>query len=373
MKKKIIIAIAFVLIVIGGLAAVKALQISKLIAAGKAMVPPPVTISSAVATEEKWQDSITAVGSIAAAQGVVITPEIAGIVSEIAFESGAVVKQGDLLVRLDVSSEEAQLRAIEAQVELWKLNAERARQLWTNNAISKAELDTAEATLKQGKANADVIRTAIEKKTIRAPFAGRTGIRQVNLGEYVDKGNPIVSLQSLTPVYCDFSLPQQELARLNTGMKVIAKTDATPGKEFEGELTAINPDLDVATRSVRLQATFANNEQLLRPGMFTRIEVLLPGEEDVIAIPATAVLNAPFGDSVFFIEPSTNSTDGLVVRQQFIRVGRTHGDFVSILNGVSPGQRVVSSGIFKLRNGMSVVENNELAPKSTEKPKPADS
>lgn len=373
MNGKKILGVIIVVVVVAGLAGVKVLQISKLVAAGKAFVPPPEAISSATAHEEKWQDTLTAVGSISAVQGTMLAPEVAGTVSEIAFESGAVVAKGDLLVRLDTSAEEAQLRAIEAQVELWALNAGRTRQLWTNNAISKAELDTAEATLKQGQANADAIRTTIEKKTIRAPFAGRTGIRQVNLGEFIDKAKPIVSLQSLTPVYGDFSMPQQNLSELKAGMKVRSVVDAFPGKKFEGVLTAINPDLDPVTRSVRVQATFENAEQLLRPGMFARMEVLLPGEENVLAIPATAVLSAPFGDSVYVIEPSTNAAGGLVVRQQFVRIARTRGDFVNVATGLKPGERVVSSGIFKLRNGMSVVESNELSPKSAEKPKPSDS
>lgn len=370
MKKNIIIASVIVLVVVGGLGTVKTLQIRKLIAAGKAFVEPPETVSSAVAREEQWQDTLAAVGSIAAVQGVVLTPEEPGPVSEIAFESGAVVARGDLLIRIDTSSEAAQLRAIEAQVVLWKLNYDRACLLWTNTAISKAELDAAEATFKQGQANADAIRTTIEKKTIRAPFAGRTGIRQVNLGEYVDKGKAIVSLQSLTPVFGDFSLPQQEVARLQTGFKVRATADAFPGRQFEGTLTAINPDLDEATRSLRVQATFENAEQLLRPGMFARFEVLLPGEQKVVAIPGTAILSAPYGDSVYVIEPSTNAAAGLVVRQQFVRVGRVRGDFVSVQAGLKPGDRVVSSGVFKLRNGMSVTENNALAPDSERKPNP---
>ena len=206
------------LLVLGGLAGVKALQFKKLMAAGKSFAPPPETVSSAVVREEKWQGTLTAIGSITAVQGVTVTPEIPGIIREIAFESGAVVSKGDLLVRLDTSLEEAQLRALEAQEELARLNLARERTLRSQNMVSQSELDTAEATLKQNQGNADAIRATIQKKTIRAPFAGRLGIRLVNLGQYLDTGKPIVSLQSLTPVYADFSLPQQELARLKTGM-----------------------------------------------------------------------------------------------------------------------------------------------------------
>lgn len=373
MKRKIVVSVIAVVVIFGGLAGIKTLQIQTLIAAGKAFTPPAETISSAVSRQEKWQETLDAIGSITAVQGVTVTPELAGSVSEIAFESGAIVKKGDLLVRLDTSSEEAQLRAIEAQANLARLNAERNRTLLADHTVSQAELDTSEATLKQAQANADTIRAAIEKKTIRAPFAGKLGIRQVNLGEYVDTGKAIVSLQSLAPVYADFSLPQQELAQLKPGMPVLVTSDTYANQTFEGTLTAINPDLDPVTRSVRLQATLENTNQLLRPGMFARVQVLLPIQKDVIIIPATSVLSAPFGDSVYLIEPSTNAPGtNLVVRQQFVRTGQARGDFVAVESGLKPGVKIVSSGVFKLRNGMSVLENNEITPKAHEAPRPPD-
>ena len=376
MERKYLTAITIVLAVILGLAGVKTWQIRTLIAAGQAFVPPPETISAAVAREEKWQDTLTAIGSINAVQGVTVSPEIAGKVSEITFESGAVVVKGDLLVRLDTSSEEAQLRAIEAQVELARLNAERTRQLRTNNTVSQSELDAMEATLKQEQGNADTIHATIEKKTIRAPFAGQLGIRLVNLGELLEAGKPIVSLQALLPVFADFSLPQQELARLKTGLAVRVSSDTYPDQHFDGTLTAINPDLDATTRSVRLQATFANAEQLLRPGMFVRVEVIFPDEQTVLAVPATAILSAPYGDSVYVIESHPGKNGGkpeTVVSQKFVRTSRSRGDFISILSGLKTGDRVVSAGVFKLRNGMSVQENNETTPKSSNSPKPGDS
>ena len=376
MKRKILTAVIVVLAVVLGLAGVKVWQIRTLIAAGSSFAPPPETISAAVVHEEKWQDTLTAIGSISAVQGVTISPEIAGKVSEITFESGAVVAKGDLLVRLDTSSEEAQLRAIEAQVELARLNADRTRQLRTNNTVSQSELDATEATLKQEQGNADTIHATIEKKTIRAPFAGQLGIRLVNLGELLDVGKPIVSLQALLPVFADFSLPQQELARLKTGLAVRVTSDTYPDRNFDGTLTAINPDLDATTRSVRLQATFANAEQLLRPGMFVRVEVIFPDEQTVLAIPATAILSAPYGDSVYVIESHPAKNGGKpedVVSQKFVRTGRSRGDFISILSGLKAGERVVSAGVFKLRNGMSVQENNETTPKPSNSPKPSDS
>lgn len=374
-----VIVVAVALALLGG---TKMLQFRKLMSGG-AQAMPPETISSAVVKEEKWQGTISAIGTITAAQGVNVTTELVGTVKEIAFESGAIVEKNALLVKLDTSTEEAQLRAAEAQVDWARITAERSRKLRAENTLSQADLDSAEATLKQNSANADTIRAAIAKKTIRAPFAGKLGIRLVNLGEYLDVGKPIVSLQSLTPVHADFSLPQQNLAQLSDGMKVRVTTDAYRDRQFDGTLTAINPDLDSNTRSVRIRATFENAEGLLRPGMYARVEVLLPTEQTVTVIPSTSVLSAPFGDSVYIIEPQaagtnapagTNTASGtLVVRQQFIRTGKVRGDFVSVETGVKPGEKVVSSGVFKLRNGMQVVENNDLAPKPSSTPKPSDS
>jgi membrane fusion protein (multidrug efflux system) len=369
MKKKVALSIVAVVVIIGALGGIKGLQFKTL--AATPWTQPPETISSAVAHEEKWQDTIAAVGSISAVQGVTVTPEIAGTVKEIAFESGAMVKKGDLLVRFDTSTEEAQLKALNAQLEWTRLSLDRSKKLRTDNTVSQSELDQADAAFQQAKANADATQAIIEKKTIRAPFDGKLGIRQINLGEYVDAGKPIVSLQSLTPVYADFSLPQQSLSEIKTGMTVRVTLDTYTNKQFEGKLTAINPNLDESTRNVRLQGTLDNSDQLLRPGMFARIEVLLPSDQNVLVIPATAILSAPYGDSVYVIEKGTNGP-GSVVRQQFVRTGRARGDFVSVESGLKAGDHIVSAGLFKLRNGSAVTENNENAPKPVEKPKPAD-
>jgi len=303
-----------------------------------------------------------------------IAPEIPGTVKDIAFESGASVKKGDLLLKLDTSSEDAQLRASEAQGEWARVSAERLRKLRADNTVSQSELDQAEAALKQAEANADTIRATIDKKNIRAPFSGRLGLCLVNFGQQLDVGKSVVSLQSLSPVYVDFSLPQQDLAGLKPGFAVRATTDAYPGQSFEGELSAINPDLDAATRSVRLRATFRNDGQLLRPGMFVRIEVILPGAKAVLAIPATAILSAPYGDSVFVIQSKEDHGAKVqVVEQKFIRAGRPHGDFVSIESGLKAGDKVATAGIFKLRNGSAVQENNEDTPKPSMSPNPPNS
>jgi membrane fusion protein (multidrug efflux system) len=375
MARKIVFAVLLVVLILGGLAGVKALQVKKLVAIGKSYTVPPESVSSTVAREEKWQGTLTAIGSVTAVQGVNVTTEVAGLVRELAFEPGAVVAKGDLLVRLDTSSEEAQLRAMEAQLDMARLSFERVSKLRAQNISSQSDLDTAEASMKQDQANADAIRATIEKKTIRAPFAGRLGIRQINLGQYLDVGKPIVSLQSLSPVYAVFSLPQQELSRLSTGMRVRLYIDAFPERTFEGILTTINPDLDPATRSIGLQATIQNPDQLLRPGMFTRAEVLLPEEKSVVVIPSTSVLPAPYGDSVYIIEPSSapEGKGGLTVRQQFVRTGASRGDYLSVETGLKPGDKIVSAGVFKLRNGMAILENNDIVPKSALAPRPPDS
>ena len=376
MKRNVIFAVVIVVIVFVVLAGPKVLQIGKLIGLQKTFKVAPETISTAVAQEQNWRNTLSAVGSIEAAQGVTVASEIAGTVTEIAFESGATVKQGDLLVKLDTTTEEAQLQAAQAQVDWAKISAERLRQLRETKTVSQSELDQAEEVLKQDQANADQIRAVIEKKTIRAPFAGRLGIRLVNLGESLDARAPIVSLQSLAPIYTDFSIPQQALSVLATGLVVQVSSDAYPGRIFDGVMTAINPQLDASTRSVIAQATFANEEQLLRPGMFVHAEVVLPQAQAVLTVPTTAVLRAPYGDAVFVIEPQVaDGVTNLIAQQKFIRTGAMHGDFVSVESGLKAGDRVATAGLFKLRNGVVVQENNtaEATPKTSLSPTPPNS
>lgn len=376
MNRNLITGLLVVIGIGGALAAFKYSQFSKMGAAKASFIPPPETVSTAVVREEKWPDTLITVGSVSPAQGVIVSPEIAGTVREIAFESGASVKASDLLVKLDTSSEEAQLDAANARVELAELNAKRTRQLCAEKTVSQSELDQAEATLKEAKANAAAIDAIIGKKTIRAPFAGLLGIRLVNLGELLDVGKGIVSLQSLSPVFVDFSLPQQDLSRLQTGLKVEVTSDTYGDQMIEGEVAAINPDLDTVTRSVRVRARFENRDQLLRAGMFVRVKVVLPEARKVIVIPSTAILRAPFGDSVFVVTTNINhGTTNLVAQKKFVRIGRsrTQGDFISVEAGLAPGERVVTAGIFKLRNDVPIKENNEDTPTPSLSPNPPNS
>ena len=367
-------------VVIGGLIAVvvllvgiKGLQIVKITSSGGGGMPP-TTVTSAEVKQENWAPLLSAVGSVSPVQGAMISSELPGTVAQVGFESGAVVKKGDLLVRLDTSPEEAQLHSADADTELARADAERARDLATRKVISRAELDAAESKFKQKSAMTDNMRAIIAKKTIHAPFDGIAGIRVVNVGQTVKEGDHVVPLQSLDPVYVDFALPQQRLADLSKGLEVDMRTDAFPGRVFHGTLTAINSAVDVATRNVSLQATLPNPDHVLRPGMFAKVDVVLPAKEQVLVIPATAIAYAPYGDSVFVIEKKKDEKtkrEMQVIRQQFIRTGETRGDFVTVTNGLKGGETIVGSGVFKLRNGMPVVINNELAPKPEISPTPA--
>ena len=376
MTKKIVLTLILVVVLVGALAGIKGLQFKTMFAQGANFAPPPETVTTAEVKPDTWQPTLTAVGSVAAVQGVMLSAEMAGAVKNIAFESGATVRAGELLVELDSSVEQAQLRSALASADLARLNLERARDLRGKSMMSQADLDSAEAQAKQANAQIDNIRAVIAKKTIRAPFAGRTGIRQVNLGQFLDNGAAIVTLQSLDPVYVDFALPQQNLSQLGVGMTVRVTTDAFPGQSFTGKLTAINSEVDAVTRNVRLQATLANPAGKLRPGMYVNIAADLPQTERVLMIPATAVLYAPYGDSVFVVEDKKDEKTGAVgkvLNQKFVRLGKTRGDFVVVVSGLDVDQTIVTTGVFKLRNGMSVVVDNKLAPNFQLAPKPANS
>jgi len=376
MLQKFSITTVIIILVVGGLVGTKIMQFKAMGAAGAAMVVPAESVTATGAKEENWENNITATGSVVAVQGVTVSAEMAGKVAKIAFESGATVAAGDLLVQLDTSTEEAQLRAAEAGAALAKLNLDRAKELREKNTNSQSELDATDAQAKQGEAQADNIRSVIAKKTIRAPFAGRLGLRLVNLGQILKEGDPIASLQTLDPIYVNFSLPQQRLAELSVAGVVRVVSDAAPGETLEGKVTAINPDVDAVTRNVRVQATLTNAGDKLRPGMFASVTVVLPTKENVRVIPASAVLYAPYGDSVFVIDDKKDEKTGQmqkVLRQQFVRLGTARGDFVAVVSGLKEGEQIVTSGVFKLRPGESVVIDNTLAPDAKLAPKPANS
>ncbi len=369
MKKRLILTVIGLVVLIVILVAVKALQIGAMIDQGKKFVPPPETVTSAVVKAESWETALASVGTLNAVQGVTVAAELVGKVVEIDFEAGTRVKKGDILLRQDTSSEKAQLPGALAQVDLTRTNLERMSQLFAKQLISQAERDNAVAAAEQAQALAENIRATIAKKTIRAPFSGHIGIRQVNLGQMLREGDPIVTLQSLDPIYADFTLPQQQFQLVRSGLTVQVITDALPGETLKGRITAINPLVDDETRQIKVQATVANRGNKLRPGMFANVAVGLPGRRKVLAIPATAVLYAPYGDSVFIIEDAEDKK-GKVVRQQFVRLDLKRGDFIAVTSGVQEGETVVSTGVFKLRNGQSVVVDNTLVPDFRKAPTP---
>jgi membrane fusion protein (multidrug efflux system) len=373
MKKKIFIAIIILISTFVIIAGIKALQIGTLMS----MEPPDMTetVTATAVEQQRWETLLTSVGSLVAVQGVIVSAEVAGKVVGIEFEPGSMVEKGDLLVQQDIAAETAQLRSAEANRELARVEFERASRLLKERTYSKSEYDNADARFKQAAAEVDNIKAAIAKKTIRAPFTGSLGIRKVNLGQMLSVGDEIVSLQSLDPLFANFSLPQQNLSKIEKGLLVRIETDALPGKVLTGIITAINPQIDSITRNVMVQATVHNKAMMLHPGMYVNVTVVLPEERDVLVIPATSVLNAPYSDSVFIVEdaPDNSTAAGsLIARQQFVRLGQRQGDFVAVENGLRAGQVVVSTGAFKLRNGMPVTVDNSLAPQFRSSPTPDD-
>ncbi|MFN7990105.1 MAG: efflux RND transporter periplasmic adaptor subunit [Thermoanaerobaculia bacterium] len=360
-------------------AAVATLKVGQLRAAGAqgAFKPPPEAVTTAVAREERWPDTLTAIGTVVAVQGVSVSADLPGVVDRIGFESGRRVEKGTVLVELDTRQERAQLAAAEAQLELARLNLERAGGLRDGGVLAQADYDRAVAEQREGAARVGEIRATIERKTIRAPFAGILGIRKVNLGQYLAAGDVIVPLQSLDPIYVGFSFPQQEVGRLRKGAAVTVRAqDASgPATRFEARITAVDSVVDEATRNVGVQATLANPDGLLRPGMFVEVEAVLGEGEPVIALPGSAISYAPYGDSVFVVGQmkGPGGTPYRGVQQQFVKLGPSRGDQVAVLSGLKPGQEVVTSGVFKLRPGAAVEVDNRVRPGNDPAPKPQDS
>jgi len=366
--------LAGVIVVVGALVITKLSQFSAM--GAMAYAPPPDVVTTATVAETTWQPMLASTGSLTAVQGVTVTAQLDGNVAKIAFEAGSAVQAGDLLLQQDISSEAAQLRAAQAAAELARLNLARSRQLLGDATISQSQYDSDEASYKAAVAQADNIQAVIGKKTIRAPFAGRLGVRLVNLGQTLKAGDAIVSLQALDPIYADFYLPQQDLAQIARGLTVRISGESVPNGAVEGRITAINPDVDSATRNVRAEATIANAGEGLHPGMFVNVSVLLPDRRKLLVIPTTAVLYAPYGNSVFVVSETRDAATGQAVktaRQQFIRLGEARGDFVAVTDGLKAGDEVVSAAPFKLRNGESVIVNNAAALPAQLAPKPDNS
>ena len=376
MFKKILIAVVAVSLLVAAIIFTKLGQFTAMGEAAKNMVLPPETVTSIPVESQQWEETIIATATVTAVQGVEVSAEIGGRVKRIAFESGTLVNKGDVLIQLDTASEDAQLASAEATAALAKASLTRVNKLNKQNLTSQDALESAEAKVKETVAQTNNMRALIAKKTIRAPFAGRLGLRQVNLGEILREGDAIVSLQTLDPIYVDFSVPQKELSRLERDLEVRVAVDAAPDETFIGKVIATNPDVDLATRSVRVRAKVDNPDEVLRAGMFAKAIVVMQEKKTVLPVIATAIAYATFGNSVFVIDEQANEQTGeteKVLRQQFVRLGQARGDFIDVIDGLKPGESVVSSGVFKLRSGMKVIIDNTLAPEPSINPQPSNS
>jgi membrane fusion protein, multidrug efflux system len=375
MARRMIVMLAVTGVIVTGLGFFKFQQIQTAMAQGAAFAPPPEAVTTIVADEEAWPTTINAIGTTAAVQGVTVSADLPGTVDRIFFDSGQAVRAGDVLAVLDTRQEQAQLAAVEAQREHARLTFERVQGLLNERVISRAEFDRATAEFRQSEAQAGEIRALMQRKTIRAPFAGILGLRQVNLGQYLAGGDPLVTLQSLHPIHVNFGVPQQALAQIPVGRDVRVTTDDLAGEAWAGRVTATDSIVDPATRNIQVQATLANPGGRLRPGMFVQAEVVLGPSRTVIALPASAISYAPYGDSVFIVS-ELKGEDGKPyrgVRQQFVKLGPARGDQVSVISGVKPGEEVVTSGVFKLRNGAAVQINNSVRPANSTAPTPENS
>jgi len=374
MKKRMFLMLLAMAVFVAAIGAVKMRQIKTASAQGASFQPPPESVTTVVAKQEVWPATLRAIGTVVASQGVTVSADLPGIVERISFTSGRAVRAGQVLVQLDTSQERAQLTAAESQRDLAKLNLDRMRGLSEKGIISRSDYDRAAAEAAQGEARVGEIRATIQRKVIRAPFSGVLGIRKVNLGQYLSGGDPVVSLQSLRPVYVNFSVPQQAVGRLQLGTEVHVTAEGQQLQET-GRITAVDAVVDEATRNIQVQATFANADGRLRSGMFVEAQASQGESSQVIALPASAISYSPYGDSVFIVEnvkgPDGKSFRG--VRQQFVKLGGARGDQVAVVTGIKPGEEVVSSGVFKLRNNAPVQVNNKIQPANSAEPRPEDS
>jgi membrane fusion protein (multidrug efflux system) len=375
MKKRMILVLVGMAVFVAAIAFVKIRQVKASAAEQASFQMPPEAVTTVRARQDVWSSSVAAIGTVEAVHGVTVAADLPGLVSRIQFDSGKKVRAGDVLVRLDTRQEQAQLAAAEAQRSLSSVNFERMRGLREKGITSQAEYDRSSAEHKQAVAQTGESQAAIGRKTIRAPFSGVLGIRQVNLGQYLKPGDPIVSLQSLDPIYVNFAVPQQQVADLHVGADVRVTAEGIEGSAVTGKITAVNSIVDEDTRNILVQAKLANPDEKLRPGMFVETQVVLGASTPVVALPTSAIAYAPYGNSVFIVGPM-KGPDGKSyngVRQQFVKLGASRGDQVAVVSGVKPGEEVVSSGVFKLRSGAAVVVNNKVQPSNNPAPKPEDS
>ena len=373
MVKRILFTVLIAAAIIAGLGYFKIKQVQAAIKA-HTFSPPPEAVTTVVASQSTWPSTLSVVGTAAAIHGVTVSADLPGTVDKIHFDSGRWVQQGEVLVELDTRQERAQLAAMEAQRDLAKINYARYKQLVDEGVISRLDYDKATADQRQTEANVAEIQATIQRKTIRAPFSGALGIRQISPGQYLAAGGPIVPLQSVDPIYVNFSVPQDVMGQVKIGQSVRLSANELAGQSFTGKVNALDSVVDPGTRNVTLQATVPNPGGKLRPGMFVQVEVGVGANRNVIPLPASAINYAPFGDSVYVLS-DMQGPDGKAykgVKQQFVKVAGTRGDQVGVVSGIKPGDEVVTSGVFKLRNGAAVAVNNKIQPSNSPSPKPED-
>jgi membrane fusion protein (multidrug efflux system) len=370
MSKRILLTVLVAFGVLGAIFGYKYYQLRQAKAALAARKPAPAAVTTAKTARQQWALTLGSVGTLQSYQGITVRSEIEGRIVNVPFESGARVKAGDVLIEMDTATEAAQLRSYEATARLAELNLQRARELRETSANTQADLDASEAASLQARANIEATKATLAKKRIIAPFDGRIGIRQVSIGQFLNKGDALATLEAVDPIYADFALPQQNIAQVAVGLPVKVTVDAFPGRQFDGKIEAIDPRITDTTRNLRLRATIANGDETLHPGMFARVDVVLPGDNSVIVLPATAVVYSPYGDSVYVVATKDGAT---VAAQRWVKVGPKRGDFISILDGLEENEEVVTIGQSKLRPGSLLKVNNQVVPESSLTPKPAES
>jgi membrane fusion protein (multidrug efflux system) len=375
MAKRLIFTLVAMAAVLGGLGFVKFRQVEVAIAQGAAFQMPPTAVTTVVAQRETWPSTLTVIGTVAAIQGVTVSADLPGTIDKIHFDSGQWIHEGDILVELDTRQERAQLANLEAQRDLAGINYGRAQELVKAGVISRSEYDNATAQQKATEAQVGDIRAAIARKTIHAPFTGLLGIRQVSLGQYLAAGQAIVALQSLDPIYVNFGVPQQNIAQMRPGRGLRVTSGDLPGMAFSGRITALDSIINEQTRNIQVQATFANKQDKLRPGMFVQVELPVGQSREVLPLPASAINYAPYGDSVYVVTQMKDAKGNPYrgVRQQVVKVEGARGDQVAVISGINPGDEIVSAGVFRLRNGAPVLVNNTVKPENSASPKPEDS
>ena len=364
-----------VAVAILGIGFAKFRQIQAAIAMGKSFAPPPSAVTTLILAYQDWEPTIRVIGSLKAVQGVQVSTDLAGIVAEIAFESGKPVKKGDLLVQLSSDQERAQLAAAQARRDLAILDAARKRDLVALKAAPLSDRDTTEAELRKAEAACAEAAALLARKRITAPFDGVMGIRQVSLGQFLNPGAPLATMHSLDPIQVQFTLPQQQIAAAIPGRTIQVIVDELPGNPRVGTIVALDSQLDQATRAITVEATLPNADHALRPGMFVNVELPLPKEAEVLVVPASSISYAPYGDAVYVVKETPDATGKSVKTavQKFVKLGQNRGDQIRVLSGLNPGDEVVTSGVFKLHPGTPVQVNNNVTPGNEAAPHPPNS